>query len=498
MTEEYTHTYLNVSETQAPAIIPEEFQIKQILNWIGFGTRQLELIYNDSITEFKDLMTMAESDIKDIADDYSARPRTGNNPQNIQFGMRRIKKLKALVHWTQDFARINKMPTIQNMTGREFQSQLDRASERAKVRKALVDQSETSSKEASPGELKSEKQWIEWETKFHNFLSCLIGVAGVPLSYVTREKEQPDNGSTYDTFIEETIACAPLSGTFYDADKATVHQHVLSFTTGHPSEDWIKNVARHRDGRKDINALRNHFAGEGNASRRIAEAERLRDTLHYKNERAMLYEIFLSKTQKMFNIFREQGEEKTEDEMIRFLLSKTQHRDLQSAVEALRTQITMGNNITYTTAANHLSAAVSNLPEFNLRNRSISNVQVSSNNDGIYNADGSIKTGHISNWSQLSLDDKKKVFEERKRLGTKYVPSGSGGGKNKSIINNDSKLKKLNKRYKRQIKALKRKARLDDEDNDNGGASQDGAQSIDAGDQFGGKRQAAAGKKTKS
>ena len=158
----------------------------------------------------------------------------------------------------------------------------------------------------------------------------------------------------------------------------------------------------------------------------------------------------------------------------------------------------MGNNITYTTAANHLSAAVSNLPEFNLRNRSISNVQVSSNNDGIYNADGSIKTGHISNWSQLSLDDKKKVFEERKRLGTKYVPSGSGGGKNKSTINNDSKLKKLNKRYKRQIKALKRKARLDDEDNDNVGASQDGSHSIDAGDQFGGRRQAAAGKKTKS
>ena len=199
------------------------------------------------------------------------------------------------------------MPTIQNMTGREFQSQLDRASERAKVWKALVDQSETSSKEASPGELKSEKQWIEWETKFHNFLLCLIGVAGVPLSYVTRKKEQPDNGSTYDTFIEETIACAPLSGTFYDADKATVHQHVLSFTTGHLSEDWFKNVARHRNGCKDINALRNHFAGEGNASRRIAEAERLRDTLHYKNKRAMLYEIFLSKTQKMFNIFREQG-----------------------------------------------------------------------------------------------------------------------------------------------------------------------------------------------
>ena len=96
MTEEYTHTYLNVSETQAPAIIPEEFQIKQILNWIGFGTSQLELIYNDSITKFKDLMTMAESDIKDIADDYSARPRTGNNPQTYSLGCEESRNLR---HW---------------------------------------------------------------------------------------------------------------------------------------------------------------------------------------------------------------------------------------------------------------------------------------------------------------------------------------------------------------------------------------------------------------
>ena len=50
------------------------------------------------------------------------------------------------------------------MTGHEFQLQLDHTSERSKVWKALADQSETSSKEASPGELKFEKQWIELET----------------------------------------------------------------------------------------------------------------------------------------------------------------------------------------------------------------------------------------------------------------------------------------------------------------------------------------------
>ena len=51
-----------------------------------------------------------------------------------------------------------------------------------------------------------------------------------------------------------------------------------------------------------------HFAtsGEGNTSRRIAVAERIRDTLHYKNERAMQFFTFLDKLQKIFNIFSPQ------------------------------------------------------------------------------------------------------------------------------------------------------------------------------------------------
>ncbi len=58
----------------------------------------------------------------------------------------------------------------------------------------------------------------------------------------------------------------------------------------------------------DMQALRNHYSGEGNTSRRIAVAERTRETLHYKSERAMQFSAFLDKLQKMFNIFEEEGE----------------------------------------------------------------------------------------------------------------------------------------------------------------------------------------------
>ena len=71
----------------------------------------------------------------------------------------------------------------------------------------------------------------------------------------------------------------------------------------------------------------------------------------------------------------------------------------------------MGNALTYLTCANHLSARVSELPEYLIKNRNVSGVGTQDGNDGggnigncvgIYNADGSIRTGHISNWKSLS------------------------------------------------------------------------------------------------
>ena len=69
----------------------------------------------------------------------------------------------------------------------------------------------------------------------------------------------------------------------------------MSFTIGQTSEDCIKATLRYRYGMRHMKALRNHFAGEGNTTRKIAEAQQLRDYLNYKNERSMEFEIFLTK-----------------------------------------------------------------------------------------------------------------------------------------------------------------------------------------------------------
>ena len=73
----------------------------------------------------------------------------------------------------------------------------------------------------------------------------------------------------------------------FEADRITVKQYLVSFTTGEISEELIKPILRRKNGRISMAALCGHFSGEGNAARRIATVETFEASLHYKNERSM-------------------------------------------------------------------------------------------------------------------------------------------------------------------------------------------------------------------
>ena len=89
----------------------------------------------------------------------------------MNFGIRRIKKLKLVIHWAQDHHRVSSTPFIGSMNGDVFLAQLERASERARIRNQHKSDANTKAKEASPGPLKLEKEWMNWEAKFVNYLS---------------------------------------------------------------------------------------------------------------------------------------------------------------------------------------------------------------------------------------------------------------------------------------------------------------------------------------
>ena len=78
----------------------------------------------------------------------------------------------------------------------------------------------------------------------------------------------------------------------------------------------------------------------------------------------------------MFNIFEQQNEPWTEEMKVRFFLKKVQHPQLEAVVESLKTRFSTDppGTITIPLCANHIAAAVSELPDYFASNRNISEI----------------------------------------------------------------------------------------------------------------------------
>ena len=262
--------------------------VHQCLEWIGFGDVQhrnaiIDKGGFDSLTDFYDIN---ETDIRDMAESFSKRSPAANR---IIFGMRRIKWLISMIHWAQDHQRCSKDPDLDDIANAgEFKEALLASAQCASLRKIDAEQVDMISKAAYPGKFKDEKKWPDWEPVFVNYLSTIPRVRGVPLSYVVRENDAPNHDTDFgNDFIARSIACAPLNDSSFRADARKVHQLLMNFLVAESAEQWIKDLTPHVNGRRDMQALRNHYGAEGNASRRIATAEKLRESLHYKSERSL-------------------------------------------------------------------------------------------------------------------------------------------------------------------------------------------------------------------
>lgn len=191
----------------------------------------------------------------------------------------------------------------------------------------------------------------------------------------------------------------------------------------------------------------------------------------------------------------------SDEAKVRFLFDKTQHQALQQTIAALKAGMLTGDPLPFTTCANHLSTAVSELPEYITLARNVSGITreaPSVNSPGIYHNDGTIKTGHISNWRSLSNEDRNIVAAERLRLGLGKAKTTGKRGKGTgahlaSKSSNANKMKQLtdtNTKMRRQIKALKRTSGGGKEDEDSEESNPE------PGDSFGGKNSKKAKKGT--
>ncbi|KAI2500072.1 hypothetical protein MHU86_14399 [Fragilaria crotonensis] len=416
----------------AEAIVAIE-GIPFVLQTIGFNADEINGVMEAGLAEFEDFRYLVEKDIRDMADEFGKRSVAQGR---IVFGLGRTKKLTGVMHWVQDRFRANDVPSHEDFN----EPALFEALSLAQIRKSDIDLVDTNTKAANPGKFKDERKWPEWEKSFINYLSVIPGVSGIPLSYIVRDEEFPAEGLIYANFNDRMINRAPLTGQYYIADARRVHNLLVGFLQGENTENWIRNIARYQDGRRDMIALRRHYAGEGNSTRRIADAKRLQASLHYKTERALPFNKFLDSLQKMFTIFEDENEPLTERAKVDELLSKVQATTLGAAVAQLRYQLnTVG--VTFTVAANHLNAEISQTSDYQLA-RKISAVGTG---DGRGNSTGGrgrggrggrtggrgrggrsgrgnnskASTGYYSaaEWEKLSYEERDKIRKERDKKG---------------------------------------------------------------------------------
>ena len=92
-----------------------------------------------------------------------------------------------------------------------------------------------------------------------------------------------------------------ITGPDFDLDNCTVywkHKDFLVSTSGYA---WIKRFDRTENGRQDFKAWVDHYNVTGELSKRTALAKSKIESLHYKNERSMLFERYTEILTKCFS-----------------------------------------------------------------------------------------------------------------------------------------------------------------------------------------------------
>ena len=197
---------------------------------------------------------------------------------------------------------------------------LQAALDRDDARKRMNSRHNTASADTTPEVYSPNKDFYRWSETMFNHLSTILGVRGIPLSYVIRANPNPQY-DMYDTFDLQLIKLTPLTGDSYRHDSSMVHNiiwgKVSQETTGFLRANQIAN-----DGRADMQTLFNVYTGYGNQEARLAQALASESSLHYRDEKLFPFTRFLHSAQMMFEIFYETGQGWNDDKKCQFLLDK--------------------------------------------------------------------------------------------------------------------------------------------------------------------------------
>lgn len=410
-----------------------------LLQWCGVAVAgNRTSIIQDLLPEPEKLMNLVdetEDGIKEACVSYSKRP--GNQRFNVAHAT--IKKLIGLMYWVQDRARLEEDATFgHQFTRADFLDEVKEATLRAKCRKEQKKIGSNLVATDFTTKLKSRQQWERWSLELKTTLSAIIGAKGIPLTYVTRDEAAPDLDD-HDSWEEKAIAGAPLEGLEYQQDRSTVH-HIIIRNIAEDSDayTYVKPRLRYEDGRRDVLALRERYQNAATEQERVTEARKVLDTLRYRNERAMSFEVFSSKLTRALDDLADCDREEHNGNIVDALWGRIQNAELRSYVEALKVDYGR-NQRDYKLILQDIAAQVPTLTQGATLRRGVSELQSSASNytiqgscpgNGVHTPDGKVYVGSYpkTKWFDESV---KPYHDEIRAAREKHNLGGSGGSPGK-------------------------------------------------------------------
>jgi hypothetical protein len=220
----------------------------------------------------------------------------------------------------------------------------------------------------APEKFKFASKWIIFSESVDTYLNRLKGQGRVPLNYVLRTLEEPEEKTVFATEQELMIATAPLEGDQYDIDNERVFGIIKHLILEGPAWAYITDaVNRSKDGRTAWLILRTHYEGKSFLTKQKGEAYKVIEGLHYKGETlTFTFEHFTGLLTKSHNDLQRYGEPVLESKKVRDLLSKITDPKLESAKQAIRINNVYKND--FAMSVNFLAESVDTVDKSKVRN----------------------------------------------------------------------------------------------------------------------------------
>ena len=288
-----------------------------------------------------------------------------------------------------------------------------------------------------------------------------------------------------------------LTGQEFQQDARTVHKIIMKNV--HEDSDaytYIKTLIRHRNGRRDIKALRERYSSDATKQAIINKAKNDLQNLIYKNERSFSFEKFSSKLQKAYDELEDNGRAVNNMDIVDGLWKRIQATDIQLYVASLKVEY-QRNPRSYKLILQDIAAEVGNItPSGNSfgGNRGIAATYTKQGpcpSKGVHTTDGSIYIGTYSKDQWLS-DEVKSHHDEIRDARSKQSNGPPVVSRNqKRRINAVKRVKNKLKKLKAEVAAIQQHKAGGQEDKGDQKNNQNGEEQNsygNAGDAFGGKR----------